>query len=193
LGAAVAEGIYAGVAFWGFATFLARWRLVIPISGAVSGILLITLGVRFVFWRPAKAETREDRRAGTALLGFSISVLNPTLVVTWSAIVAFLYSRGLDEAAPALAVPFGLSAGAGVAMWFVCLVSLLRSFRRRLPQAAFRWAIRTAGLALIVLGIVATVKFVRWVTHAGDHAARSGQASVHGTDRDRTNRTILAG
>ncbi len=197
LGAAVAEGIYAGVAFWGFATFLARWRLVTPISRAASGILLITLGVRFVFWRPAKAETREDHRAGTALLGFSISALNPTLLVTWSAIVAFLYSRGLDRASPVLAIPFGLSAGAGVATWFVSLVSLLRSFRRRLPQAAFRWAIRTAGLALIVLGIAAAVKFVQWMTHPGARAevngARSGQANFHDRDRGRTNRTILAG
>ena len=32
LGAAVAEGVYAFLAFWGFATFLARYPAVLPIS-----------------------------------------------------------------------------------------------------------------------------------------------------------------
>src|SRR5208282_1597048 len=47
LGAAVAEGIYAFLAFWGFATFLARHALVLPISHGVTAVILCALGARF--------------------------------------------------------------------------------------------------------------------------------------------------
>jgi threonine/homoserine/homoserine lactone efflux protein len=106
LGAAVAEGIYAGLAFWGFATILPQHRLVAPISQGATSILLVVLGARFVFWQPPteRADPRESK-AGTLFLGFSISALNPTLLVTWTAVVAFLYSRGVERHSGIFAIP----------------------------------------------------------------------------------------
>ncbi|HEV3192845.1 MAG TPA: LysE family transporter, partial [Polyangiaceae bacterium] len=40
LGAAAAEALYASLAFWGFATVLSRYRLVIPISRGATGVVL---------------------------------------------------------------------------------------------------------------------------------------------------------
>src|SRR5580704_13680750 len=56
LGAAVAEGIYAFLAFWGFATFLARYSWVLPISQGVTAIVLFGLGARFLFFFKLKDE-----------------------------------------------------------------------------------------------------------------------------------------
>jgi len=162
LGAALAEAIYAGVAFWGFATFLARWKLVVLISHGASAVLLIGLGTRFLFWRSNVRSEEPDRRAGTVLLGFSISALNPTLLVTWSAIVAFFCSHDLGRPPAIIALPFGLCAGSGVAAWFVCLVALLRKLGQRIPKGAFLWSIRVMGLVLIVLGGFAALD----LTHA---------------------------
>jgi threonine/homoserine/homoserine lactone efflux protein len=175
LGAALAEGIYAGLAFWGFATFLPQHRLVAPISQGATSILLVVLGVRFVFWQPPEetADPRESK-GGTIFLGFSISALNPTLLVTWTAVVAFLHSRGVERHSGIFAIPFGGCVAIGVAAWFGCLVEILRAFKNKLPFRVFRWVIRAMGVALVALGIAAGVHFVRWVfaiTHAGAMAA----------------------
>jgi threonine/homoserine/homoserine lactone efflux protein len=172
LGAAVAEGIYAGLAFWGFATFLPQHRLVAPISQGATSLLLVILGAKFVFWRPPKerADPRESK-AGTVFLGFSISALNPTLLMTWTAVVAFLYSRGVERHSGVVAIPFGGSVAVGVAAWFVCLVKILRVFENKLPFRAFRWLIRAMGIALVALGIATGVHFAQWVAVVAHHGA----------------------
>jgi threonine/homoserine/homoserine lactone efflux protein len=163
-GAALAEGIYAGLAFWGFATFLSRHRLVVPISRAATGVVLIGLGAWFAFWQPAETaqDDKLERTAGTVLLGFTVSAMNPTLLITWSAAVAFLYSKGLEGQASFVAVPFGASAAAGVALWIVCLVRLLEKYGGRLPHGAMTWVVRAMGVGLVGLGAWSCVEFVQW-------------------------------
>jgi threonine/homoserine/homoserine lactone efflux protein len=161
LGASAAEGIYAGLAFWGFTTFLARHAIVVPVSRAVTAIVLTAIGFRFVFWFPPRSprDARENK-AGTALLGFSVSAINPTLLLTWSAAVAALYSRGLKEPSPAYAIPFGLCAAAGISGWFFTLAVLFKKFGGKLPETAITWVIRAMGLVLVVLALWSGVKLV---------------------------------
>jgi threonine/homoserine/homoserine lactone efflux protein len=189
LGAALAEGIYAGVAFWGFATFLAHDRLIVPISRAATGVVLIGIGTWFVFWRPAEmAPDVRERTAGTVVLGFSVAALNPTLLVTWSAAVAFLYSKGLDGQASLVAVPFGACAAAGVALWIACLVALLERYGGRLPHGALTWVVRVMGLGLVGLGVWSCVQFVEWSRSANEarHALadRAGSLCCPGCPTD---------
>src|SRR5260370_21415138 len=136
LGAAAAEALYASLAFWGFATFLSQYRLVVPISRGATGAVLTGLGIRFMFWRLTEATGEPKSGAGTTLLGFSIAALNPTLLLTWSTAVAFLYSKGLglQRQSPLWAIPFGACAGLGVAAWFICYVKLLRRYGGGVPR-----------------------------------------------------------
>jgi threonine/homoserine/homoserine lactone efflux protein len=163
LGAAAAEGVYAGIAFWGYTTFLARHAIVVPISHGATAIVLVAIGVRFAFWKPPDAKETDANKAGSALLGFSVSAINPTLLLTWSAAVAFLYSRGLNEPSPAYAIPFGLSAAAGIGAWFVTLAALLRRYQGRVPRQGLKWFVRSMGLVLVVLGLWSGVKLVRMI------------------------------
>src|SRR5260370_3095816 len=107
LGAAAAEALYASLAFWGFATFLSQYRLVVPISRGATGAVLTGLGIRFMFWRLTETTGEPKSGAGTTLLGFSIAALNPTLLLTWSTAVVLLSStgRGFQRRTPVLAVP----------------------------------------------------------------------------------------
>ncbi len=164
LGAAVAEGVYAALAFWGFATFLPRHAWVGIASRGATGLLLVALGVRFVFWRPPADAPSRETKAGTAFLGFSISALNPTLLATWTAVVAFLYAHGMEPRPAILAIPFGACAAVGVGSWFACLVAILRKLESKLPVTALRWMIRTMGIALVIMGVVTCVRFVREIT-----------------------------
>src|SRR5580700_8301459 len=135
VGAAVAEALYAGFSFWGFTTFLGRHAIVVPISHGVTALVLAALGVRFMFWKADPGHGEPKGGAGTLVFGFSISAINPTLLLTWSAAVAF-----------------ALSAGAGIAGWFVLLVAVLRKYQGKVPQKALTWTVRGLGLVLTLLG-----------------------------------------
>lgn len=169
LGAAAAEAAYAGVALWGFTTLLARHPAVDPVSHGVTAVVLCALGVRFAVWKPKPRPDRHERheRRGGAVAGFTLSALNPTLLVTWSAAVAFLYSKGLgkglDTPSGLAALLFGVSAGAGVAAWFGALVAVLRRLEGKLPEHALTWTVRVLGVALLGLGAWSGVQLVAWL------------------------------
>jgi len=83
--------------------------------------------------------------------------------VTWSAAVAFLYSKGLGETEWVFAIPFGLCAGAGIASWFTLLVKLLKSYEGKLPRPLLATIVRVLGVALVALGVWSGVQLVRWL------------------------------
>jgi threonine/homoserine/homoserine lactone efflux protein len=161
LGAAIAEAFYAGIAFLDFAAFLSRHAFVVPLSHGITAVILVVLGVRFAAFVPQEKGNGGENKAGSLLLGFSISALNPTLLVTWSAAVALLYSKGLGETRSAYAIPFGLGAGAGVALWFTLLVAIMRKHEGKLPRARLATVVRALGVALVALGVWSGVQLVR--------------------------------
>jgi threonine/homoserine/homoserine lactone efflux protein len=173
VGAALAEAIYAGVAFWGFTSLVARHPLVVPVSEGITAVVLAALGARFAFWPSRDAQETDVPRPGTWLVGFTLSAINPTLLLTWSTAVAFVYGKGLRAASPLAAAPFGLSAGAGIATWFVLLVAILRRLHGRLPRRALTWTIRALGVALIGLGAWSGVQLARWMQSPPAPAAAS--------------------
>jgi threonine/homoserine/homoserine lactone efflux protein len=177
LGASAAEAMYAGIAFFGFTTILEHHPVLVPISHGVTAVVLLALGVWFVFWKPKEKEDKEKNRAGTVLVGFTVSALNPTLLVTWTGAVAFLFSKGLGEVSAWAAIPFGACAGVGVASWFAVLVALLRKYGSKMSRSVLTWAVRTLGVALVGLGVWSGVQLVRWI--GGDRRTPAGaDASV---------------
>jgi threonine/homoserine/homoserine lactone efflux protein len=183
LGAALAEALYAALAFWGFATFLSQYRLVVPISRGATGVVLTGLGVRFMFWRLAETTGKPKSGAGTTLLGFTISALNPTLLVTWSTAVALLYSKGLGltHQTPLWAIPFGACAGLGVSGWFICYVKLLRRYGGRVPRKVLERLIRAMGVALLGLGIWSSVQLAQWLEDEREGIPHAAPARVNAT------------
>lgn len=175
LGAAAAEAIYAGVAFFGYTAILARYELVVPVSHGVTAVVLMALGGFFVFWSPKDKKDTRENKTGTFFLGFSVSAVNPTLLVTWGAATAFLFSKGLGETADLAAIPFGLCAGAGIAAWFSLFVVVLRKYEGKLPRKVLTWIVRLLGLALVGLGVWSGVQLVQWL--AGDRQAPRTAAS----------------
>jgi threonine/homoserine/homoserine lactone efflux protein len=167
LGAAIAEAIYAGVAFWGYATFLGRHPLINPISHAVTAVLLVGLGLRFMLFRQRKRAERRVRVAAkrTVLMGFAVSALNPTLFVTWTVAVAFVYSERHGRMASLLALPFGAAAGLGVVAWFSLLVHLIRTYKEVLTRDLLERVVRVMGALLIGLGLWSAWGFYTWLRH----------------------------
>jgi threonine/homoserine/homoserine lactone efflux protein len=154
-GAAVAEGLYAGASFWSFAALVHRSALLVPIARGATALVLLPLGLYFVFWRSTdkRRVERHESRVGTALLGFTISALNPTLFITWSAAVGLSFSRQAWPMSEGDAFPFGLSAAAGVVLWFLTLVLLLRRYESKLRGDVLSWIVRGLGVTLFFIGV----------------------------------------
>src|SRR5580692_12304589 len=91
VGAAVAESAYAFMAFWGLTSVLSRFPILLPASRLFGCVLLIALGSYFA-GRKKKDEQRprdETDRLGyqNVLFGLTMTAVNPTLLVTWTAAV----------------------------------------------------------------------------------------------------------
>lgn len=152
LGAALAEGLYAGIAYFAFSALSAS-KLLKPVADAVTMVVLVALGIYFAQWRYHEKRSRETHSQRGAWIGFSISIVNPTLLVTWSAVVAALIGRGIGNGAELLAVPFGLGAAVGVGGWELLFVRLVKRFGPKFTGATLQWAVRAVGVVLIGLGL----------------------------------------
>lgn len=163
LGAATAEMIYAGLAFWGFAALLERYAWLETLSNGAAAIILFGLALYFVRYDASELQS-EDAPSSSAtkgvLAGFTIVALNPTLLATWTAASATLLSSGLVSLGPSHALPFGLGAFVGIVLWFVTLVRLLTHFRERFSQESLARVIRLTGWLLF--GISAWFAWRLW-------------------------------
>ena len=164
-GSAIAESMYAYLAFWGFSALLARYAWIEPVSRGLTAVLLTALGVRFARMHTAAPSEEQPvtRQVGVKrsfFLGLTITALNPTLIATWSVVVAALHSFDVVSFGSALALPFAFGVGCGSAVWFVVLLSLLRRYKERFPAETLDRTLRVMGIFAIVIGLYFGVRFV---------------------------------
>jgi threonine/homoserine/homoserine lactone efflux protein len=161
MGAALAEGTYAGIAF-GFATLFARYPAALPVSRVLTSIVLAVVGVSFIRYTPKPIAAVEEPKARSAFgLGFLTSGLNPTIIATWTAVAAGIHSRQLVEMRVWMAVPFGLSACIGIGSWYVTLVALMTKYHSRLPARGMRIFIRVMGGVLLGIAAWTLISLIR--------------------------------
>ncbi|MBI5481621.1 MAG: LysE family transporter [Deltaproteobacteria bacterium] len=160
-GAAVAESVYAFLAFFGLAALLARYPAVVPLSQAGGAVILLCLGVALLRRRRSSEVAVAPRPAthGDAVLGFTITALNPTFIATWTAAVTTLYGTGLVPASTSLALPFSLSVCVGIVAWFAVLLSLVRRCGGRMSQRTVAIAVRVMGVMLLGIAVWFGAKF----------------------------------
>ena len=158
LGSALAETTYAVVAFWGFTAVLARYPHLVAASRISACVLLVALGLYFVVRGPTGGSSQAAQDRGgprSALLGFTMTALNPTLLVTWGAAVGIAHSTGIAASSSSAAISFGLGAGAGILSWFTILVWLVA--RVRLRPASLNIIVRAMGGVLLASAVVVGV------------------------------------
>lgn len=164
IGGAIGEGMYAFFAFWGVGAFLTSYPWVLPISKVIAGALLVGLGAMFI--RRPSSSTKSDQAdeaddptspqrglKRSLLLGFGITALNPTLIATWTTVVATTLSSGLASYSVAAAGAFALSAAAGIALWFLVFLELLSRFRDRIHRGTLDRLVQLIGVVLVGLGV----------------------------------------
>jgi threonine/homoserine/homoserine lactone efflux protein len=153
LGGAIAEAAYAfGIAAL-FPLLLATSHTVVFVS-RVAGAVLVACAGLVLFARPdwIGRTPPGGRRSGSFLTGLALSGLNPTLLATWTVVVATLNSHNLLGRSVGAAALFGLGVGAGVTGWFAVVVWLSRSAEKFLDSRRRTQTVRVLGLMLVCVG-----------------------------------------
>lgn len=172
VGSALAESVYAYLAFWGFSELLSTNAWIEPISRGLAAVLLTALGLHFMFKReqadaPAVKPDPAVGNKRSFLLGVTITALNPTLVATWGAAVAALHSFDLVTFGAERALPFSIGVLFGISGWCVLLLWLLGRFRGRFSRATLVLALRVMGGLLTLLGLFFAVRFAMYLHALG--------------------------
>ncbi len=156
LGSAVPEGLYACLACWGVAATLSRFPALLGVSRLAGGVVLAAVGVWLVvrassLGRSMKSTPDTDRGI---FIGLAMTLVNPTLLLSWTAAVGALHSVGLLPVDTRSAVPFGLGVAAGVAAWFAVMIRLVTVVRDRVRGALFAGILRSVGALFVVAGVL---------------------------------------
>ncbi|CAN5450227.1 hypothetical protein BH09MYX1_BH09MYX1_11040 [soil metagenome] len=159
IGSSIAEGLYAGAAFAGIGTVLDKFPMVLPVSRVVSAIVLIIVGVYLMVRKTKPGSDATPARSGKKLLvGFWITAVNPTLIVSWAAVVTALHGAGVLHTSALGAIPFGLGVGGGAVLWFVVLLALVVRSRDRLAPKTVRRVVQVGGAVLTIAGVIVGVR-----------------------------------
>jgi len=187
LGAGLAEGLYALLAFWGFAELVEGNPRVAVVSLGATATILFGLGLSFLRAKPSTGETYEgyDSRRKGFLLGFTVAAFNPTLIVVWAAVVTILFDLRLIAFTPRLALPFGIGCCLGIAAWFMMLLRIVQRGRKRFSEEGVKRFMRVMGLFLIGVSIWFGFRVARLVRELPprDGVATVDSASPHDTAR----------
>ncbi|MBL8784188.1 MAG: LysE family transporter [Deltaproteobacteria bacterium] len=110
-----------------------------------------------------RAETAERPKQAFGI-GFTVTLLNPTLLATWAAASTTIMSMKLFQAEASNSVAFALGVVVGGTGWFVLLSWLLSRFRHRFSPLTLQRIIRAMGWGLMALGVWFVIAFVLWLT-----------------------------
>jgi len=163
-GAAVPEAAYAFLAYWGYASFLADVSFLVPLSRGIATAILVFLSYALVRYRPpADPELAPvpvvRGGARSFAMGFTIAALNPTLIVTWTAVLSVVASMDVMVLEKSMALPFSAAAALGMASWCAIAALLVNKFRKRLSQDVIMKVHRVMGVLVFVLAAFFAVAF----------------------------------
>jgi threonine/homoserine/homoserine lactone efflux protein len=157
VGAAVAEAIYALVAFWGLTAVLVRFPVLASIARVLGDVLFVGICIYLVLakkGRKVSQDVAEGAQGRRWIRGFVSAIVNPTLIVTWTSAVAALHATGMVQMRPSGAVPFAVGVGLGIIGWFAFLVKIVERFRGRMRPESLGRVARGMGWAMIAIGMI---------------------------------------
>lgn len=174
VGGAVVEAAYA----FGIAAFLphlvGKTRAVVLGSLGLGSLIVLALGTLLLV-RPAAASIAADTSPRRGVWRGALStLLNPTLIATWTVAVSTLYAN--DWLAPRLtsALAFALGVGLGSLAWFAVAVTVIATWHRRVTPALQARVLRGMGALLVVSGLFLGLRFVKQLASPAEPSAPAG-------------------
>lgn len=159
LGAAVSESLYAFLAFWGVGAVVRSAPGLLPVSRLIGAAVLIGLGIYLATRRsrprpaePSVGALSGGRKRRGFVLGLTVTLLNPTVIATWTMAVTAVHSTALVKTGTFDAVVFAVGVGGGIMGWFTTMLHLLHRFQRRLQPVTVDRLLHIIGWLIAALG-----------------------------------------
>lgn len=155
---ALADGMYAAISMYGYPLLLGAPRGLVLVMRCVGVLLLLGLGLRYIIAPPVGVRAgRPSQRVGPVFAqGMGIAFFNPSALITWivlADVVRTTFGWGGDlTAVQKLLLPLGVSAG--VATWFLGVLTLWRHFVRPPSARRARLVVRVVGMVLVTTALV---------------------------------------
>jgi threonine/homoserine/homoserine lactone efflux protein len=165
-GAAIAEAIYALLAFFGFNALFNSVPFLEIGSRVLASTVLIGVGSYFFFSKSiSKIDLTHEpdtspvkgRKRKSFITGFMISIVNPTLIATWTAMITTLYGYHWFEYSTPHAIMFSFGVSLGIVSWFAVLLSLIHRHHHRFKQEWIRMILKGLGLLLVAIGLFTVI------------------------------------
>jgi threonine/homoserine/homoserine lactone efflux protein len=156
VGAAAADTIYGSIAGFSITFVIALLIREIFWVRLFGGILLIGIGLRYVFGSPRRLDPSKSESTHSDMMSaFLLNLTNPTTVLSFLAVLAALR---MDEHRPWWQTVF-LVAGIflGAMCWWVVLGSIVTRFRDKVDDRAMLVINRIAGVCIGGFGIVTLI------------------------------------
>lgn len=164
VGGALAEIVYSALAVTGVGILLQHVHLAGTVIRALSTAVLLGVGLYFFFSPLTEGDVQqpseEPQDISSALShlakGFSVGIVNPTLILNWTVAVAFFFSLFGLTADLAGQVFFVVGVGVGIISWTAVEVWILDKFQQRYSIGLLgriqRWVSVLVICAAIYLG-----------------------------------------
>lgn len=151
MGAALAEGGYAFLAYVGYHQFIANRPEVLDASRLVTAGVLLILAMHLSRERSPPVSRDPSSDGGSVTLGFAVAAFNPSVLLTWAVVLS------AAGGAPFLALPaghgpiFAVGVAAGVASWFTIIAHWIDRRRSHFSPRTIAWIRRTMAVLLVAL------------------------------------------
>lgn len=169
IGSVIIDIIYCLIITLGFISLVSPW-LQNPWVQVALSLVLMGYGVHMLVRERRGAAHPEvvphehlvqqratlERRHYYVLIGVTMALANPTLFVSWTAVLSFVSAQGLLVEAFWDKVFFSLATGVGSFAWFLGLALFVRSRRHSLSQTFIRRAGTITALVIIGFGVYFT-------------------------------------
>ncbi|NDG84918.1 MAG: hypothetical protein EBX52_07765, partial [Proteobacteria bacterium] len=92
------------------------------------------------------------------LIGYGISIMNPTLIATWTTVISTLHGLKVFEHTRLNAVVFSLGVWLGIVLWFILMLELLRRHRHRFETRWLKLLLSLMGILLVLTGLATLMR-----------------------------------
>lgn len=154
LAAASVDALYSGIAAFGvrmISDVIEREQFWVRLFG---GVFLLVLGVRTLWGRRPDRSAAETGSGpwGTFFATILVALSNPSPIFAFIAVLAVFVPAHPHSIAEASLLVAGIFTGSG--LWFLFLSSTATVFHGKINAGSLSWIDRTAGILIIVSGIV---------------------------------------
>jgi len=167
-GGAIPEAIYCGLAFLGMGTLFTTYPSIGLAARALAGVILLVLGFYFIRTKPEHINPSErvrsfepDGLTKDFLLGFTITILNPTLLLTWTAAIAAVSGFRIFTFSVADHLLFPSFAFLGIVVWFFLLLEIIKHSTGRFSNRTLALILKSMGVLLWVFAALFLSAFLK--------------------------------